>query len=129
MVDNAHVAFAATRLDEGASVSPEQGIVFRIGICFCALFVSFQSLDCNSLDSILVLESSMCSPFLLIFCYKTLEWAVPSSIHSSRASGSSGSKTQKGLQKTQTLPRTFQQFGSHTNLKTGSFQNASNMIH
>ena len=33
MVDNTHIAFAATRLNQGASVSPEEGIVLRIGIC------------------------------------------------------------------------------------------------
>ena len=91
------------------------------------LVVVFKSLYYNSVDSIGEFHVFSFSNDLM--CYNTLEWAVPSSIHSSRASGSSGSKTEKGPQKTQTPTRIFKQFLSHTNLKTGSFQNASNIFH
>ena len=69
MVDNAHVAFAATRLDQGASVSPEELIVFQIGICSCALVVVFSEFRlqlCGQYTSIGEFHVFSFSPDLLL---------------------------------------------------------------
>ena len=83
-----------------------KGLYFELEFALVCLLLSFQSLDCNSVDSIGEFHVFSFSNDLVR--YKTLERAVPSSIHSSRTSGSSGSKTQKGPQKTQTPPPNIQ---------------------